>query len=201
MSCVEYELATLLCDDPRPVRGGSVSAVFHTTYEDRPAILKLPRVDRPQWSGDHVWRDARVLVELEGIPTLPRQYKVWDLAREDSVASLTALLYGDAPAAFGLLREYIEGDSLGDVLRQGRSFDQDRLIADVAAIHECGYAALDITLNNILIDPQGVAHLMDFGLSVRHSEVSANEFSGLKRFDRRCLRELLPGAATKGYFA
>lgn len=190
MCGVEYELATLLCENPSPVGVSSVSAVYRTIYDERPAILKLPRVDRPRWSGDHVWRDARALVDLGEIPALPRPYRVWDLTQDAAVAPLAMLLYGDC-VVFGLLREYVEGDSLRDVLRQGRTFDQDSLIEDVEAVHKRGYAALDITWNNILVDSQGIAHLMDFGLSVRASEVSANEFSGLKRFDRRCLRELL----------
>ncbi len=195
MTLVEYGLAALLCEDPQPVNTSSICAVYRTMHDGQSALLKIPRV-REEQGGEHVWRETRALRGLSGILSLPKLYKSWELQQEKSVAALAHFLYGER-VAFGLLREYLEGCTLGTAIARGSYIDYEGLGEDVRAIHEQGYASLDIHVDNLLVDAKGTLHLIDLGTSVHHDDGPVNAFISWKSFDHTCLRKILFHSAAR----
>ena len=72
-----------------------------------------------------------------------------------------------------LVFEFVEGRSLKDELKKKGPFPQSRcidlmrqILAGISVAHQKGIIHRDLTPANIMIDANGVPHIMDFGISV-----------------------------------
>jgi serine/threonine-protein kinase len=70
-----------------------------------------------------------------------------------------------------IVMDYVEGDSLAEVIAQG-PLSSERVAAvgfgiarALAAAHALGIFHRDVKPANVIMDPQGIPHLMDFGLA------------------------------------
>ncbi len=103
---------------------------------------------------ERMQREARALAALSH----PNCVRVYDLVEE--------------PDGLALVMEYLEGQPLAEVVDNGGPLDDvaaGRLWATMAsalaAAHSKGVLHRDIKPSNIIVDPQGVAHLIDFGIA------------------------------------
>lgn len=85
-----------------------------------------------------------------------------------------AIVYGfiEAEGILGIVMEYVEGDSLDKVItRQKRLHLSDatyilrQMLAGVGYAHSKGFIHRDIKPSNIIFNKEGVAKIMDFGIS------------------------------------
>jgi tRNA A-37 threonylcarbamoyl transferase component Bud32 len=79
---------------------------------------------------------------------------------------------GDDDAAHYIVMEYVEGQTLSEVLKRGGPLDADRASAiaeDVAtalqAAHERGLVHRDVKPGNVMVDSEGRVKVMDFGIA------------------------------------
>ncbi|EHR63149.1 serine/threonine-protein kinase [Saccharomonospora cyanea] len=103
---------------------------------------------------ERMQREARALAALSH----PNCVRVYDLVEE--------------PDGLALVMEYLEGQPLAEIVDNGGPLDDvaaGRLWATMAsalaAAHSKGVLHRDIKPSNIIVDPQGVAHLIDFGIA------------------------------------
>jgi predicted Ser/Thr protein kinase len=81
-----------------------------------------------------------------------------------------------------IVMEYVEGQSLGDLVR-GRGVLDDiaaaRVWASVAgaldAAHGIGVMHRDVKPGNVIVDPSGLAHLIDFGIARRSGDATLTQ--------------------------
>jgi hypothetical protein len=114
-------------------------------------------------------REARLVAGLEHPNILP----IYDVGKTDS-------------GAVYLVTRYIEGETLGGLLRRSRPSERDGvqlLIPVISALghaHRQGCIHRDVKPDNILIESRtGAAFLADFGLAIRESEyLQTNVVSG-----------------------
>ncbi|QWF81931.1 protein kinase domain-containing protein [Amycolatopsis sp. CA-230715] len=99
-------------------------------------------------------REARALAVVNH----PHCVRVYDLVEE--------------PDGLALVMEYLEGQALATVVDTEGSLDDiaaGRLWATMAgalvAAHEKGVLHRDIKPSNVIVDPEGLAHLIDFGIA------------------------------------
>ena len=71
-----------------------------------------------------------------------------------------------------VVREYISGDTLAELIQGGRALPPDRaarITADLcdglSDMHRLGYVHRDINPNNVIISPDGHATIIDFGIA------------------------------------
>ncbi|WP_422927598.1 protein kinase domain-containing protein [Singulisphaera sp. PoT] len=129
---------------------------------DRSVAVKVPhphRVSRPE-DVEQYLDEARILASLDHPNIVP----VYDVGRPEDGACfvVSKLIEGSSLSA--------EGERLaGDFDRVGR------LVAEIASAlehaHQRGLAHRDVKPSNILIDGEGRAHLVDFGLALREDDV------------------------------
>ncbi|WP_197318697.1 serine/threonine-protein kinase [Saccharomonospora sp. NB11] len=103
---------------------------------------------------ERMQREARALAALSH----PNCVRVYDLVAE--------------PDGLALVMEYLEGQPLAEIVDNGGPLDDvaaGRLWATMAsalaAAHSKGVLHRDIKPSNIIVDPMGVAHLIDFGIA------------------------------------
>ena len=74
--------------------------------------------------------------------------------------------------------EHIEGESLADFIKQGRSFPREdyrstiQICEGLDKAHRAGIIHRDIKPSNILIDRDGRAKILDFGLAAMKESIS-----------------------------
>ena len=99
-------------------------------------------------------REARALAAVRH----PNCVRVYDIVQD--------------PDGFAIVMEYIDGKSLSEVVR-GNGLLEDALAARLwvhmadalAAAHERGVLHRDVKPSNVIVDQQGTAHLIDFGIA------------------------------------
>ncbi|EIF00485.1 serine/threonine-protein kinase [Saccharomonospora glauca] len=123
------------------------------TQLGRTVALKIAHAPDPE-TEERMQREARALAALSH----PNCVRVYDLVKE--------------PDGLALVMEYLEGQPLAEIVDNGGPLDDvaaGRLWATVAsalsAAHSKGVLHRDIKPSNIIVDPQGVAHLIDFGIA------------------------------------
>ncbi len=123
------------------------------TQLNRTVALKIAHApDRD--TAERMQREARALA----VVSHPNCVKVYDLAEE--------------PDGLALVMEYLEGRPLAELVDGQGPLDDvaaGRLWATMAgalaAAHEKGVLHRDIKPSNIVLDPSGLAHLIDFGIA------------------------------------
>lgn len=140
-----------------PIGRGSVGRVFkarHMTLNIPVAIKVLNCHGNPEIL--HQFRtEAQLLARLNH----PQIVRVWD--------------FDDDPKHPYLVIEYVEGETLADVIREagrlpaGRALQIIGQMADgLAAAHRVGIIHRDIKPSNVLLTPDGNSKLVDLGLAV-----------------------------------
>lgn len=109
-----------------------------------------------------IQREARALAAVRH----PHCVHIHDLLPADSDPGLAEL------EGMVIVMEYVEGSSLGDLVRAQGTLDDvaaARVWAGVAgaldAAHHRGVLHRDVKPGNIVVDPGGLAHLIDFGIA------------------------------------
>lgn len=135
--------------------GGGTVWLCHDESLDRQVTLKRVEPAGDDDAGDTVrgLREARTAAALnhEGIVS------VYDLFEHDGRA--------------WIVMEYVPGQSLADLIRDGARLEADRVahlgaqVAAVAAAHRVGIVHRDIKPGNVLVTPDGQAKLTDFGIA------------------------------------
>ena len=138
-------------------RGGEATVYLaHDPLLDRPVAVKVIRPDRLEHAG---WRD-RLLTEARNVGRLqhPGIVTLYDV--------------GEHEGGPFLVFEYVEGTSLKGLIRGAGTLPVARavhlmrqVLAGVAHAHARGIAHLDLKPGNILVTPQDVARVTDFGTS------------------------------------
>ncbi|OLT49289.1 serine/threonine protein kinase [Saccharomonospora sp. CUA-673] len=123
------------------------------TQLGRIVALKIAHVTDPD-TEERMRREARALAMLSH----PNCVRVYDLVEEHD--------------GLALVMEYLEGRSLADAVDSGGALDDQaagRLWATLAgalsAAHEKGVLHRDMKPSNVILDPQGLPHLIDFGIA------------------------------------
>ena len=170
---------------PRILRdkGGFLSpAVCVVLHEGRPAVLKdyRPRnaFTRAILGPFLARREFAILRRLEGIPGIPRAYRLLEGGR-------------------ALLLEYVEGRTLGK-FRPGELPDAvfERLAATVRAMHRRGVAHLDLRQKKNIVVRGDRPYLVDFASAVAvrgrlPAVLRSVDESGLLKFKARNFPQLL----------
>ncbi|GAB3487209.1 serine/threonine-protein kinase [Amycolatopsis cihanbeyliensis] len=119
----------------------------------RTVALKIAHAPDPD-TEERMQREARALATINH----PNCVRVYDLVEE--------------PDGLALVMEYLEGQPLGAVVDNGGPLDDvaaGRLWATMAgaltAAHEKGVLHRDVKPSNVILDPGGLAHLIDFGIA------------------------------------
>lgn len=83
-----------------------------------------------------------------------------------------------------VMREYISGDTLSELLKGGRSLPGEksiRIAADIcdglAELHKCGLVHRDVNPNNVVISSDGCAKIIDFGIVRSFIETKSTDTS------------------------
>lgn len=112
---------------------------------------------------ERILREARALAAVHH----PNCVRVYDIVED----------VGEDGRALAIVMEYIEGQSLSEEVRGNAPLDDvasARLWATMAgalaAAHDKGVLHRDVKPSNIVIDPNGAAHLIDFGIARRQGE-------------------------------
>ena len=161
------------------------------THLDRRVAVKTLRLDR-------VAENARA---HEAEVMLAEARIVGRLSHPNIVALFDAGQEADVPY---LVFEYVEGQTLGDLIRDSGSVaphDAVRiasgLLAGVDYAHEAGVVHRDLKPANIMITREGVPRVMDFGIASHHTQAEAGKTGqqGLSGTPSYMAPEYLSGAA------
>ena len=98
-------------------------------------------------------------------------------------AHLAKIVYIDEkPDYIEIVREYISGDTLADLISKGHSLPGEkaiRIAADVcdglSELHKCGIVHRDVNPNNIIVSSDGCAKIIDFGIVRSFSESKSKD--------------------------
>lgn len=123
------------------------------TQLDRTVAVKMAHVPDDE-TEQRMLREARALAAVRH----PNCVRVYDIVEDSD--------------GLGIVMEYIEGKPLADVVHNGGPLDDvaaARLWATIAgalnAAHAKGVLHRDVKPSNIIIDPSGNPHLIDFGIA------------------------------------
>lgn len=163
-------------------KGGFLSPVVSVViHEGRPAVLKDYRaknaVTRNVLAPVLVRREYGILKHLEGIPGIPRVYKVVEKR--------------------ALLVEYVEGKTIGK-FKAGELPDvvYERLCETVRAMHRRGVAHLDLRQKKNIVIAGERPYLVDFANACKGrlaKSFRAVDESGLLKFKQRNFPHLMTG--------
>lgn len=152
-----YELLRLLGT------GGS-GAVFlaHDLVLHREVAVKLLRPGQDEVAYQRLNQEARLAASLAH----PGVARLLDVGEDETTL-------GGAPY---LVMEYVDGRTLGDLLRSGERLGIEQVMSllaqvaeAVAAVHAAGIVHRDLKPGNIMLAASGRAVLLDFGIARHHS--------------------------------
>ncbi len=146
---------------------GGMATVFvaHDTRLDRKVAIKLlsRRKDASGVLSKRFEREARAEAKI----VHPNVVSIHDFGVSDDARPY-------------IVMDYVEGDSLADVIAEG-ALSSERVAAigfgiarALAAAHAVGIFHRDVKPANVIVDKQGVPHLMDFGLARELDEEEPN---------------------------
>jgi serine/threonine-protein kinase len=149
---------------------GGMGEVYEATGDDgAPVALKLVR-------GDRVADPRNLRLFLDEAEALGR-------VRSPHVARILAVGGIEQELPF-IAMEYIDGQTLGDVLRGGRlpAGEAASLLRDVARgladVHDAGVLHLDVKPHNVILGEGGTWKLVDFGVARRVGAADARHVMG-----------------------
>ncbi|HVK20757.1 MAG TPA: serine/threonine-protein kinase [Actinokineospora sp.] len=123
------------------------------TQLDRTVAVKMAHAPDAE-TEERMLREARALAAVHH----PNCVRVYDIVSE--------------PEGLGLVMEYIEGQPLADRLATGGPLDDVAvarlwitMAGALSAAHAKGVLHRDVKPSNVIIDPDGNAHLIDFGIA------------------------------------
>ena len=139
----------------RPLGQGGFGTVWLAvdTQLDRTVAVKMAHAPDAE-TEERMLREARALAAVHH----PNCVRVYDIVSE--------------PDGLGLIMEYIEGQPLADRVGTGGPLDDVAvarlwitMAGALAAAHAKGVLHRDVKPSNVIIDPEGNAHLIDFGIA------------------------------------
>ncbi len=98
-------------------------------------------------------------------------------------------VYGftDSDNTLGIVMEYIEGETLEDIIKREGKLDlrfsldvMKQILSGVAFAHQKGFIHRDLKPSNIIISNEGIAKIMDFGISKSINETKDITKAGTK---------------------
>ncbi|MFG1604955.1 diguanylate cyclase [Actinoplanes sp. NPDC049265] len=134
---------------------GAETVVYRVRRHGGEYTLKLLSTADPEQALTDVRREAALLGSV-GHPLLPRIFEV-----------------GRTTAGPYLILEYIDGRPLSQTLRRGRLDEEQTvrlaidLVGPLTAAHRAGLVHRDVKPDNVIMEPDGTARLIDFGLAAR----------------------------------
>lgn len=124
-------------------------------------------------------REARTMAGLSH----PNLVGVYDFSEE-----------GDRPY---LVMQFVPGESLASRLERGQRVDGDQLARELldalSHIHEVGILHRDVKPANIVIEPNGTAKLIDFGIALPHDATSLTSTGLVLGTERYAAPEVMEG--------
>ena len=136
--------------------GGMAEVWYAENRIHKPAAVKILNLELSQNKGivDRFSNEAEIMVKLNH----PNIRQVYD--------------YGDIEGRPAIVMEYLEGDDLKAMMRQGRHFQKEELtkwwnqmVAALNYTHSIGIVHRDIKPSNIFIDTNNNVRLLDFGIA------------------------------------
>jgi eukaryotic-like serine/threonine-protein kinase len=123
------------------------------THLNRTVAVKMAHAPDDE-TEQRMMREARALAAVHH-PSCVRVYDIVEDAGE-----------------LGIVMEYIEGEPLADIVAPGRPLDDlatarlwMTMAGALSAAHDKGVLHRDVKPSNIILDPNGTAHLIDFGIA------------------------------------
>lgn len=115
-------------------------------------------------------RDARRKAE-SSLRRAIKEQRIWDGLTHKNIVSYKGCFFGEQ-GELNLVAEYIPGCSLADHLSQSARFPEHmvaritvQIVAGLDYLHKMGVTHRDVKPANILVDPDGVIKITDFGVS------------------------------------
>lgn len=100
-----------------------------------------------------------------------KEQRIWDGLSHKNIVSYRGCFFGEN-SELNLVAEYIPGWSLADHLSQVSKFPEhmvacitQQIVAGLDYLHKCGITHRDVKPANILVNPDGVIKITDFGVS------------------------------------
>lgn len=137
---------------------GGMASVWRATDEETGEVVAVKRL-HPHLVADPAARE-RFLREAAALESV----------RHPNVVGIRDALDGDEPA---LVMDFVDGRSIAELTAEGHRFTRSETlgiaagVADgLSAVHARGIVHRDVKPANVLIGPDGVARLSDFGIAV-----------------------------------
>ncbi|PIN81739.1 hypothetical protein COV11_01330 [Candidatus Woesearchaeota archaeon CG10_big_fil_rev_8_21_14_0_10_30_7] len=158
-----------------PIQDLGGSCIVYKVLSDKNfRIMKLGYKDKNDgWDYQHVNRENEVLNCITGVNNISQKIKTYS---SDNKRSFLSKLFNPSSqdiVYIALLKEYIEGTELKEN-RISSTRQQIALIEAVKAVHEAGYARLDITPRNIIITANCDPYIIDLGHAQTKKELQKN---------------------------
>ncbi|TDQ04312.1 serine/threonine-protein kinase [Labedaea rhizosphaerae] len=123
------------------------------THLNRTVAVKMAHAPDHE-TEQRMMREARALAAVHH----PNCVRVYDIVEDQG--------------ELGIVMEYIEGDPLADLVAPGKPLDDlatarlwMTMAGALSAAHARGVLHRDVKPSNIILDPEGTAHLIDFGIA------------------------------------
>ncbi|HET7416276.1 MAG TPA: serine/threonine-protein kinase [Solirubrobacterales bacterium] len=167
----------------RTLGRGGMAAVWlgHDEVLDRPVAVKVPS-DTIATDPDFVARFRREATTAAGI-SHPNVVGVYDFSEE-----------GERPY---LVMQFVPGENLAERQERGVAIDRDQLARELlealAHIHGAGILHRDIKPANIIVEPDGTAKLIDFGIALPRDATSLTSTGLVLGTERYAAPEVMEG--------